>query len=669
MGLSRPVRLSATALASAGLVTTGIGFPTSQLAHAEGRTVMATTAVNVRSGPGTSYKILGVLYPGHTAQQIGNTKYGWAQVTWKGHTAYIAARYLRDSSAAGSSNTHVTLRPSPGVPKAAPVSASVVRPVVGQKRSTAVLMVRSSYTNHFGSEGDAPIGTIFDVTGRTANGLAEVIWQGRPRWVNAKYLTPVNAHRPARHNAPVKPGRATKPSTPGKSTKQAKPRTSARPVKPATPAKSAKPTTSTRPAKPSTPVAPTTSARPSAPAKTTRPARPSTPAKPAKPTTSTKPVRPSTPAKATTPAKPSTPTKPAHPTTPAKPSTPAKATKPAKPATPAKPTHPTKPVKPSTPAKPVVRPVVGQARGTTALMIRTSFTSHFGTEGDAPSGTIFDVTGRRANGMAEVIWQGRPRWVNAKYLTPVGSPKPKPSKPRTPAKPARPTTPAKPKPSTPATPKVIGVRYATTALDIRTASGSSSRTVGEVTTGTALSITGVTANGRSQIVYRGQTRWVTSKWLSANKPGTTKPAASKKTKSGKTSTPSSPGNWNKLMAGGSEGLSGLRPSAKGLVNNVLQNFPQINTIYGVRPHDPYPDHPSGHAIDLMLPNYKSNEALGWKMAKYYQAHASELGVSYIIFHQQIWSVARDSEGWRHMEDRGGDTANHMDHVHITTIWD
>ena len=558
MGLSRPVRLSATALASAGLVTTGIGFPTSQLAHAEGRTVMATTAVNVRSGPGTSYKILGVLYPGHTAQQIGNTRYGWAQVTWKGHTAYVAAQYLRGSSAAGSSSTHVTLRPSPGVPKAAPVSGSVVRPVVGQKRSTAVLMVRSSYTNHFGSEGDAPIGTIFNVTGRTANGLAEVIWQGRPRWVNAKYLTSVNAHRPARHNAPIKPGRATKPSTPRKSTrtsKQAKPRTPARPAKP------------------------------------------------------------------------------------------------------------------STPAKPVVRPVVGQARGTTALMIRTSFTSHFGTEGDAPSGTIFDVTGRKANGMAEVIWQGRPRWVNAKYLTPVGSPKPKPSKPRTPAKPARPTTPAKPKPSTPATPKVIGVRYATTALDIRTASGSSSRTVGEVTTGTALSITGVTANGRSQIVYRGQTRWVTSKWLSANKPGTTKPAASKKTKSGKTSTPSSPGNWNKLMAGGSEGLSGLRPSAKGLVNNVLQNFPQINTIYGVRPHDPYPDHPSGHAIDLMLPNYKSNEALGWKMAKYYQAHASELGVSYIIFHQQIWSVARDSEGWRHMEDRGGDTANHMDHVHITTIWD
>lgn len=565
MGLSRPVRLSATALASAGLVTTGLGFPTSQLAHAEGRTVMATTAVNVRSGPGTSYKILGVLYPGHTARQIGSTRYGWTQVTWKGHTAYVATRYLRDSSAASPSNTHVTLRPSPGVPKAAPVSNSVVRPVIGQKRSTAVLMVRSSYTNHFGSEGDAPIGTIFDVTGRTANGLAEVIWQGRPRWVNTKYLTSVNTYRPAKHNAATKPGKSTRPSNPGKSTRPSKQ------------------------------------------------------------------------------AKPRTPAKPAHPTTPAKPA------KPSTPATPAKPTKQNKS------AKPVVRPVVGQARGTTVLMIRTSYTSHFGTEGDAPAGTIFDVTGRTANGVAEVIWQGRPRWVNAKYLTSVGS-----SKPSTPAKPAR--------PSRHTTPKVTGVRYATTALDIRTASDSSSRTVGEVATGTALSITGVTANGRSQIVYRGQTRWVTSKWLSATKPSATKPAA-KRAKSNKNNTPSSPGNWNKLMAGGSEGLSGLRPSAKGIVNNVLQNFSQITTIYGVRPHDPYPDHPSGHAIDLMLPNYKSNEALGWKMAKYYQAHASELGVSYIIFHQQIWSVARDSEGWRHMEDRGGDTANHMDHVHITTIWD
>ena len=49
-----------------------------------------------------------------------------------------------------------------------------------------------------------------------------------------------------------------------------------------------------------------------------------------------------------------------------------------------------------------------------------------------------------------------------------------------------------------------------------------------------------------------------------------------------------------------------------------------------------------------------------------RAHASELGVSYVIWSQHIWSVERGSEGWRAMEDRGSTTANHYDHVHVST---
>lgn len=33
--------------------------------------------------------------------------------------------------------------------------------------------------------------------------------------------------------------------------------------------------------------------------------------------------------------------------------------------------------------------------------------------------------------------------------------------------------------------------------------------------------------------------------------------------------------------------------------------------------------------------------------------------------KEIWSVARDKEGWRPMEDRGSTSANHIDHVHIS----
>ena len=44
-----------------------------------------------------------------------------------------------------------------------------------------------------------------------------------------------------------------------------------------------------------------------------------------------------------------------------------------------------------------------------------------------------------------------------------------------------------------------------------------------------------------------------------------------------------------------------------------------------------------------------------------------LGVDYLIYEQRIWTVQRGGEGWRGMSDRGGDTANHYDHVHVTTV--
>ena len=61
----------------------------------------------------------------------------------------------------------------------------------------------------------------------------------------------------------------------------------------------------------------------------------------------------------------------------------------------------------------------------------------------------------------------------------------------------------------------------------------------------------------------------------------------------------------------------------------------------------------------------SDSALGDAIAAYVQAHASELGVSEILWSQQIWSVARSSEGWRPFADRGSPTANHYDHVHVS----
>ena len=54
-----------------------------------------------------------------------------------------------------------------------------------------------------------------------------------------------------------------------------------------------------------------------------------------------------------------------------------------------------------------------------------------------------------------------------------------------------------------------------------------------------------------------------------------------------------------------------------------------------------------------------------QIAAFLQAHASELDLYDIIWQQHIWTPERSSEGWRSMSDRGSETANHYDHVHVS----
>ena len=41
--------------------------------------------------------------------------------------------------------------------------------------------------------------------------------------------------------------------------------------------------------------------------------------------------------------------------------------------------------------------------------------------------------------------------------------------------------------------------------------------------------------------------------------------------------------------------------------------------------------------------------------------------SQIIWQQHIWTAERGGDSWRPMKSRGSDTANHKDHVHLTTF--
>lgn len=72
------------------------------------------------------------------------------------------------------------------------------------------------------------------------------------------------------------------------------------------------------------------------------------------------------------------------------------------------------------------------------------------------------------------------------------------------------------------------------------------------------------------------------------------------------------------------------------------------------------EHPRGRACDFMVGMAKGDQMAAWA-----QAHAGPLHLLYLIHAQHIWSVARASEGWRLMPDRGSPTANHMDHLHVS----
>lgn len=113
------------------------------------------------------------------------------------------------------------------------------------------------------------------------------------------------------------------------------------------------------------------------------------------------------------------------------------------------------------------------------------------------------------------------------------------------------------------------------------------------------------------------------------------------------------------------GEANMTDSGRAIGRAAAALFPGLSSIGGWRPYDPYPDHPSGNAVDIMIPNWdsKSGKALGDEIADFYTSNADAFGVQSMIWQQRYWN--RNS-GWSGslMGDRGSPTQNHMDHLHI-----
>ena len=188
-------------------------------------------------------------------------------------------------------------------------------------------------------------------------------------------------------------------------------------------------------------------------------------------------------------------------------------------------------------------------------------------------------------------------------------------------------------------------RWTIAPLNLWTDAGKQADQVGLLDPGKRVLVTGRTVDGRDEIVVDDHVRWVTHGYLAEHKP--------------EADTASTTAGLSTAPCPDSSVENGLTSEAVLVYRAVCHAFPQITTYGG---WDAHGEHSSGRALDIMTSDY----ALGNQIAAYLQAHSSELDLYDIIWWDRIWTPVRASEGWRDYGDHGSPTANHMDHVHVST---
>lgn len=209
-------------------------------------------------------------------------------------------------------------------------------------------------------------------------------------------------------------------------------------------------------------------------------------------------------------------------------------------------------------------------------------------------------------------------------------------------------------PPAPVVPVATGQLWTTDAVNVRTGPSADAGRVATAAFATAVDVTGATEGEWSQVVWDGAAAWIKSSFLADAQPEA--PAAPAASSSG-----SSASGISDAACGVSSGIeSSLQSNARSVYRAVCAIFPQVTSYGGIRPGDSG-DHGTGRALDIMITG-----ETGWEIARYLQANAGALGITYLIYQQQIWMAGDPASAWSGMEDRGGATANHFDHVHVST---
>ncbi|MGL4911657.1 MAG: SH3 domain-containing protein [Romboutsia sp.] len=145
--------------------------------------VVNTDSLNVRSGPSTSYSVVGKLKKGENIGVISESN-GWSKIDYKGKIAYTSSKYLINSS----SPSNPTPPPTTETPKPEAVKETKVV-------NTDSLNVRSGAGTNYSKVGTLKKGEKVGVISES-NGWSKIDYKGKVAYTSSQYLSKENTSTP-----------------------------------------------------------------------------------------------------------------------------------------------------------------------------------------------------------------------------------------------------------------------------------------------------------------------------------------------------------------------------------------------------------------------------------------------------------------------------------------
>jgi SpoIID/LytB domain protein len=140
-----------------------------------------TIQLNLRSGAGLNYSIIGSSPTGTTVTGTGKTSGIWYEVKAGNQTGWMSSEYLTKVSSTAA------IIPASTTPAKAPAAT----PAPVQYKTTIILNMRSGAGCNYGVTGVGATGTTVTGTGKTSNGWVEVKMGNQTGWMHSDYLEKV----------------------------------------------------------------------------------------------------------------------------------------------------------------------------------------------------------------------------------------------------------------------------------------------------------------------------------------------------------------------------------------------------------------------------------------------------------------------------------------------